>query len=190
MEPLTQMPGEEDIGQKIAALEHMLQNAENQLTKMEPSTGAVSLSDPEISAKSTVALQDVQPVGRPLANTWMTPATPQRSGLKQPGVMVRQASLTGERTVTPPASNNRRWRAISGSNLHEVLDVWSSNANARLVWQADREYAVRRSFSLEGTFEQVAAGLLEQYSEEQVRPVARIYRDPDNNQKVLVVETY
>ncbi|MCB9991278.1 MAG: TcpQ domain-containing protein [Rhodospirillales bacterium] len=193
--PLTQMPGEEiqQLEQQVSALDDMLSQAEQKLASIAPAAGTPepeAAEQPQPKQKQTVA-----PIGKPLAQAWMAPSTVNRRGLKQPDVMVpsqkaQPAAAQLASVQSQAASMERRWRAIRGSNLREVLDVWSASAHVRLVWQADREYSVLESFSIEGSFEKVVASLLEQYNAEDVRPLARIYADPDNGQKVLVVETY
>lgn len=89
-------------------------------------------------------------------------------------------------------SNIRRWRAIRGANLRETLHSWSREENARLLWQADRDYPVEESFIVQGTYEEAVARLLEQYrggDRGDSLPAGRIYNDPAAQQKVLLIET-
>jgi len=82
-----------------------------------------------------------------------------------------------------------RWFALSGASLAEVVQVWADDAGVRLIWQAEKNFAVKESISQVGHFEDAVFRAFNQYDGEQVRPVGEMYQDPQNGQKVLLVRT-
>lgn len=200
------MPAEEALPaleQRLAALDQMLSSAAQRLSQLQPSAMTQQQTQPPPQQQPVINSQvqpdpapasfqpqvdkvPAQPIGRPLASTWTQPV--RKGGMSQQPVE-QQAEPSAVKTASY-LPQIRRWRAMHGSNLREVLDVWTGSENARLIWRSDREYSIPRSFSLEGTFEQVVANILDLYGEERVRPVGRIYYNPDTGQKILLVESY
>lgn len=82
-----------------------------------------------------------------------------------------------------------RWFALSGAPLAEVLQIWSDDAGIQLIWQSERNFAVKESISQIGHFEDAIFKALSQYNADDIRPVGEIYRDPQSGQQVLVVRT-
>ena len=82
----------------------------------------------------------------------------------------------------------QRWRAIGGSNLRDMLENWSKNANTRLVWTAGYDFPVKNSVIIQGSYEDAVLQVLEQYNSNGIRPVGRIYNDPEAGQRVLLIE--
>ncbi len=87
------------------------------------------------------------------------------------------------------AGHMPRWRALSGANLREVLEMWSEHEGVALVWDAGKEFAVKESVSAQMTFENALLTLLEQYNGEGVRPVGRLHREPETGMRYLVIQT-
>lgn len=81
-----------------------------------------------------------------------------------------------------------RWRVIKGSDLQDVLEVWSKGAEVKLIWAADKSFSVKESLSTQTTFEKVVVELLAQFPSGEAYPTARFYLDPQTQQKVLVIE--
>lgn len=82
-----------------------------------------------------------------------------------------------------------RWFALSGAPLAEVIKVWADDAGVRLIWQSERNFAVKESISQIGHFEDAVFRALSQYDAEEVRPVGEMYRDPQSGQQILLVRT-
>ncbi len=82
-----------------------------------------------------------------------------------------------------------RWFALSGAPLAEVIQIWSDDAGIQLIWQSERNFAVKESISQVGHFEDAIFKALSQYNADDIRPVGEIYRDPQSGQQVLVVRT-
>ena len=82
-----------------------------------------------------------------------------------------------------------KWFGLSGAPLVEVIQVWSDDAGVRLIWQAERNIALKDSVSRVGKFEDAVFEALSQYDAESLRPVGEVYNDPKTGQQVLVVHT-
>jgi hypothetical protein len=93
--------------------------------------------------------------------------------------------------VSAPAQaavHSRDWRAQSGTNLREVLENWSINAGARLVWKAQGEFTMPAGLTAQGTYESAVLSALKQFEgADGVQPLGQIYADPATGQKVLVI---
>jgi len=203
----------DDMAQKMAQLDSMIAMAAKKLAALEPASGAAAPAAAPVAIPAAPAVKTThlpaQPIGRPLAGTWVSPK-------KSEGLMQRDITAVPQQPVAvplpqqpvqpvvqpvahpiaaaaipqqPTVSHERRWRAIGGTNLHEVLDVWARHENARLIWQAETELSVRESVSMQGSFEEAVQVVLQQYADSSRRPVGRIYVDPALNQKVLLVES-
>jgi hypothetical protein len=121
--------------------------------------------------------------GEPLTGAWSQAKTikPLRPNASE--VMV-QNGTPGAGTAT----QEQRWRAVKGGDLHDVLSSWAAGAGVKLMWLAQKDFMVQRSLSFSGTFQEAVSQLLEGYSGEKVRPVGRIYHEPGSTQLVLVIE--
>lgn len=84
----------------------------------------------------------------------------------------------------------RKWRAMKGANLREVLHIWSEHAGVRLIWLAGADFSVQESMSYNGTFHQAIIHLFEQYIDARARPVGKIYDEPSSSGKALMVEMH
>ncbi len=81
-----------------------------------------------------------------------------------------------------------RWRVMKGANLQSTLDVWAESTKGRLIWKADKPFSMPESMAMQGTFEAAVEAVLARFPRGQARPVGKIYTDPANGQKVLVIE--
>lgn len=82
-----------------------------------------------------------------------------------------------------------RWFGLSGAPLAEIIRVWSEDAGVTLIWQSEKNFALKESISQVGKFEDAVFKALSQYDSEQIRPVGEMYNDPQNGQRILVVRT-
>lgn len=81
-----------------------------------------------------------------------------------------------------------RWRVMKGANLQSTLDVWAESTKGRLIWEADKPFSMPESMAMQGTFETAVEAVLARFPRGQARPIGKIYTDPTNGQKVLVIE--
>ena len=82
-----------------------------------------------------------------------------------------------------------RWFALSGAPLAEVIRVWADDAGVSVIWQAENNFAVKETISQVGHFEDAVFKALNQYADEDIRPVGEMYKDPTSGQLVLLVRT-
>jgi hypothetical protein len=82
-----------------------------------------------------------------------------------------------------------RWFGLSGAPLAEIVRVWSEDAGVTLVWQSEKNFALKESISQVGKFEDAIFKALSQYDGEPIRPVGEMYNDPQTGRRVLVVRT-
>ncbi|MCB9981367.1 MAG: TcpQ domain-containing protein [Rhodospirillales bacterium] len=80
-----------------------------------------------------------------------------------------------------------QWRALEGQNIRQTLEQWSQAADVALIWDNVNAFAVLEPFEIRGDYEQAVQMLLDQYMRSDVRPVATLHLDPENQQKTLVV---
>lgn len=110
-----------------------------------------------------------------------------------------------EQTVAPQLSDGRaeqgsvpqqgqefwRWRAIRGTDLHGVLEKWCAEAGVRLLWQADRHYAIQESMVTKGHFEKAVYELLDQFGAMPNHfPLGQLYRGNESAKPVLIIRSY
>jgi hypothetical protein len=82
-----------------------------------------------------------------------------------------------------------RWFGLSGAPLAEVIKVWSEDADITLIWQSEKNFALKESISQVGHFEDAVFKALSQYDNESIRPIGQLYNDPKTGQLVLIVKT-
>ena len=82
-----------------------------------------------------------------------------------------------------------QWSAAQGSGLQTVLQSWSSRNNVRLIWNADRNFALKQGVSQGGSYESALQSVLGQFSSDSERPVGRLNTDPNTGMKLLIIDT-
>lgn len=90
-------------------------------------------------------------------------------------------------SALPVAGPSKRWRALQGASMREVLRAWADEAGVSFVWQVGTDYAVRESYNRTTDYAQAVNQLLEQYRDQPARPVGHLYQDPTTGKKALVV---
>jgi hypothetical protein len=140
--------------------------------------------------------QDVPSVtsGGALAKSWTSSAI--RPGGERDVIVGAQRSIALNRDGSEMAAqvmpssgaDDKRWRAMSGSNLHDILTIWAQNEHVKLVWDAHKEYSVKQSMSQRGDFAGAVKDILQQYDGDGSRPVGQLYRDANTGQKMLIIK--
>lgn len=87
----------------------------------------------------------------------------------------------------PPHAANKTWRGLEGADLRDLLDRWSSEAGVELVWQMDQMMELKESVKLQGSFTDAVSGVLQQYSDDGLRPVAQLNNDPETRRQTLII---
>lgn len=104
--------------------------------------------------------------------------------LSAPTKLVKEVS-----TFPVTAVREQNWNGFKGANLRETLAAWSSKEGVELIWASqDSDFDVRKTFSIQGSYEQAVQALLEQYDNARIRPVGRLHLSNENSQRALVVE--
>ncbi|NTU76209.1 MAG: hypothetical protein HGA90_00075 [Alphaproteobacteria bacterium] len=80
------------------------------------------------------------------------------------------------------------WNANRGDTLRRTLEDWAHRANIDLIWQAEYDYPVQASATLNGTFEEAVRGLLSGFQDAQPQPIGYFYNNQAAGQSVLVVQ--
>ena len=88
---------------------------------------------------------------------------------------------------TTPVVTQTDWNALEGNSIRQVLERWTAQAGVELIWRSDSDFAVLNPFIMRATFERAVQKLLDQYQDNQVRPVATLHIDPDTTSKTLLV---
>jgi hypothetical protein len=81
-----------------------------------------------------------------------------------------------------------RWSAETGASLQSVLQNWSKKAGVELMWESGQGFAVRSPISTNASYEDALRVLLEQYSDQRVRPQAQLNNDPNTGRRVLFIQ--
>jgi hypothetical protein len=185
------------------------------LDGMAPSAGEASRLDAVFSkAEESIRSQKPATPAKPTAPMAATtgqpklqpaPALPVRSFPGATGVPAGQPLMqNGIVPIVPPAppaprqvqvsapaqsvAHTREWRASQGVALREVLENWSNNAGARLVWKAQGDFTLPAGLTAQGTYESAVLSALRQFEGgDGVQPLGEIYNDPATGQKVLVI---
>lgn len=89
----------------------------------------------------------------------------------------------------PTFGPTKRWRALQGASMREVMQAWADDAGVVLVWQASHDYVVRHSYNMTTDYGQAVNSLLEQYNYQSQRPMGQLFQDPATGKKALVVRT-
>lgn len=81
----------------------------------------------------------------------------------------------------------KRWRALTGASLQQVMKAWAEESGTNLIWMSSNDFAVKYSVNKNADYGQAVADLLGQYTFEHVRPMGQLYQDPQTGQRTLVV---
>ena len=95
---------------------------------------------------------------------------------------------SGPRVEVQAAQTGPSWTALQGANISQVLGIWSRQADVELIWDTPNAFAVLESLEIGGTYEEAVQGLLDQYKDNQVRPVATLHVEPESGRKTLIVQ--
>ncbi|MBU0801034.1 MAG: TcpQ domain-containing protein, partial [Alphaproteobacteria bacterium] len=120
-----------------------------------------------------------------LAQNWLAqraPTPPRQVQVPAPQMVAQPVKATAQ-----SVDMAREWNAQAGVGLREVLDSWANKAHARLLWQADTDYALPATLTAQGTFESAVLSALKQFEGADTPPLGQIYLDPVTGQKVLLI---
>ena len=89
--------------------------------------------------------------------------------------------------IDPPPV--KRWRALRGTALHDLLAMWSREGGMSFIWDSKRSFIVKETFSLQSSYEQALTAVLSQYQGDSFRPYGKVYLDADSGQRVVVIRS-
>ncbi len=80
------------------------------------------------------------------------------------------------------------WTAEKGDMLRKVLENWGRRANVEVSWQAEYDFPLQASVSLNGSYEEAVRGLLVGFENARPQPFAQLHNNNTAGQAVLVVQ--
>jgi len=143
------------------------------VTKIAPAAAPVVAAEPVPAPTAPV---DPAPAAAAAVNEEAIHFGTDKVGIANPG---------NETSVISPDS----WHAERGQTLNTVLQGWCERANVQLVWNTDFDYPLAASVTLNDTFENAVRTLLTGFVAVSPQPVARLHRQGNAGQRVLIVET-
>jgi len=81
------------------------------------------------------------------------------------------------------------WTGNKGDTLQKVLEAWAHRAHVELSWQAEYDFPLQASVTLNGSFEEAVRGMLGGFQEARPQPVGFLYNNQAAGQTVLVIQT-
>lgn len=189
---LLPMPGEEDMPMVAAAPSEPVR-----ATPLKKQVVAQPAAPVDPAAALIARAKAAEQAGKDLAQRGRetkVAAAPAWAEPKQPAPAQQNGDILAERpgAAVPLGQYSEgkvmRWRAMRGSDLHDVLNQWVGAIGGKLMWGPGQEFTVQRSISMSGDFQTAIRTLLDQYGGLPVRPVGRIDRDPANGQVILVID--
>ena len=92
-------------------------------------------------------------------------------------------------SAAPPvgSSGGLHWSAPQGQGIRDILTQWSQQAGVRMIWDNRSEFSVLEPLEIDGTYETAVQTLLDQYQDDQVRPLAKLHQDPATGERTLVI---
>jgi len=100
-----------------------------------------------------------------------------------------RVSTLSRSTPSRASMSNANWRAAQGDNLRLALQNWSKRAGVELHWDANQSFAVRQTVTRDGTYEDALRSILEQFTNENVRPIAQLNSDPSTGRRILIIQS-
>ncbi|NCC21190.1 MAG: hypothetical protein EOM26_01860 [Alphaproteobacteria bacterium] len=92
--------------------------------------------------------------------------------------------------IAPAPQINSGWQAIRGTDLRTVLQLWAREAGVELLWDSPIDFPVKNTLNARGSFESALESVLEQYSDDPLRPVGRLHNPSGSGKKFLVIEAF
>jgi hypothetical protein len=168
-----------DVSEDIKNDPEYLNNLMEKLNAIQPAAGNIS-KELGVQSSGSGSYQQV-------SKEWSPPQV-NKVKREQKDIIVNSPSNKPLDKYSPKAA--RKWRAMKGASLRDVLHIWSEHAGVRVIWLAGTDFAVKESMSYTGTFHQAIVHLFEQYVDANARPVGKIYDEPSNSGRALMVELH
>lgn len=85
------------------------------------------------------------------------------------------------------SADGKAWQARKGADLREVLWGWSQATGTTLVWDTPNNFSVLADAQISGNYENAVKKLLDQHDDGQLRPLGKLYVNPQGAGRTLVV---
>lgn len=150
------------------------------------------VADPVHESEAPVAAvqeESVETVSEaPESIAWKGPRVPVYTPMVSEAVEPASGDALAEEIIEPTQQDaGPGWRAMEGQNIRQTLERWSQDEDAEIFWENQHAFAVLEPFEIRGSYEQAVQKLLDQYQSSEVRPVATLHVNPQNQRKTLVV---
>jgi len=89
----------------------------------------------------------------------------------------------------PVVASNGAWNGQKGDTLRDTLKNWSDSAGVELYWSIDYDYRLKKSVTLDGSYDQAVAALLDQFADVRPQPYGQLHQGK-GGPRVLVVRSY
>lgn len=146
----------------------MSESYEDMIADTVPSSGDAAV---EVVAPPARPVQDSGPMSEAEKITWYSDPVPVQSHAPEAAV-----------------AGSAEWTAMEGDNIRQVLEQWGRKAGVKTVWDSQDSFAVLKAMDVQTSYEVAVEKLLDQYQDNQVRPLATLHIDPETRVKTLVVE--
>ena len=108
-----------------------------------------------------------------------------RQNASQAQAQASDLSVTIHKSPVQPV----RWSVVEGADVRDTLYLWAQDAGVDLVWNgAANVFDVLQTTIFHGSFEEAVRQFLDQYQGQLVRPVGRLFANPEGERSVLVID--
>lgn len=152
--------------------------AETTMVAATPKTEAVAAVEP---AAGVVPVPASMPA--PAAKVEQSIAAP----VPSPDMVAYAGSNFKPRADDKPVAQETVWRAEQGQTLLQVIRAWSEKAGVQLYWDSKYDYPLQASVTLTGSYEHAVRSLLQGFENAAPQPVARLHRQGNSGNKVLII---
>ncbi len=98
-----------------------------------------------------------------------------------------RSSAPSERVNWIDPTPVKRWRALRGTTLQEQLAMWAREGGMDFIWDSNRSFIVKETFSMQASYEQALLSLLSQYEGDSFHPTGKVYLDDQTGRRVVVI---
>lgn len=109
----------------------------------------------------------------------------------QDGALTKISELAIQPTVLAAKPQNLlptgNWRVLQGMDLKKILKRWSIREGVDFVWDADQTFLLKKTTKPITDYNSAVAMLLEQYKDQDVKPIGALNVDPNTGKKTLII---
>jgi len=164
-----------------------------------PPAAQNKISAPEYSAQEPLSVpppmdmgvmsQDPPADDKPVDLTALDAAVAEMAVEAAPAPAVTEAAPAQVPAKAPVVAGKGDWSGQKGDTLRETLKNWSDSAGVELYWSIDYDYRLKKNVTLDGSYDQAVATLLDQFADVRPQPYGQLHQGKDGP-RVLVVRSY